>query len=146
MDCPKLCLTGGPLDHFPNGWSKSTSHRWSIEPSSKWTIQNYISQVVHWTIVQMDNTKLCLTGGPLDHRPNGRSTFRSHRWSIGPLSIFFINLDGLYYAIWSKGPYLAVRIIVGDNSFKKNQNIKQNCTYYYSSFFSSLGIWFHGSA
>ena len=30
----KLCLTGGPLDHRPNGWSKITSHMWSI-----WTVK-----------------------------------------------------------------------------------------------------------
>ena len=31
----------------PNGRFKITYHRWSIGPSSKWTVQNYVSQVVH---------------------------------------------------------------------------------------------------
>ena len=72
------------------GRSKITSHRWSIGPSSKWTIQIYVSQVVHWTIVQMDGPKLRLSGGPLDHRPFGR--------------LSFVNLDGPNYAIWTKEP------------------------------------------
>ena len=39
MDGPKLRLTGGPLDHRPNGQSKITSLRWSIGPSSIWTVK-----------------------------------------------------------------------------------------------------------
>ena len=38
MGFSKLCLTGGPLDHRPNGRSKITSHMWSIEPSSIWMV------------------------------------------------------------------------------------------------------------
>ena len=72
------------------GRSKITSHRWSIGPPSKWTIQIYVSEVVHWTIVQMDGPKLRLSGGPLDHRPFGR--------------LSFVNLDGPNYAIWTKEP------------------------------------------
>ena len=35
-------------------------HRCSIGPSSKWTVQNYVSQVVHWTIVHFDGTVLLI--------------------------------------------------------------------------------------
>ena len=38
----------------------------------------------------MDDLKLRLTGGPLDHRPFGR--------------LSFVNLDGPNYAIWTKEP------------------------------------------
>ena len=34
-----LRLTGGPLDHCPNVRSKITSLRWSIGPSSNWTVK-----------------------------------------------------------------------------------------------------------
>ena len=56
-----------------------------------WTVQYYDTHVVHWTIVQMDDLKLRLTGGPLDHRPNGRSQFTYHMWSIEPSSILTVK-------------------------------------------------------
>ena len=84
----KIHLTGGPLEHRPNGRSKFTSNRWSIGSLSKWTVQNYVSQVIHWTIVQMDSPKLRLTGGPLDHCPF--------------VQLSFVNLDGPNYAIFTK--------------------------------------------
>ena len=68
-----------------------------------WTVQNYVSQVVHWIIVQMDNPNLRLTGGPLDHRPNGR--------------LSFVNLDRPNYAIWTKEPSsIKARMIQSDLS------------------------------
>ena len=63
--------------------------------------QNYVSQVVHKTIVQMADLKLRLTGGPLDHRPFGRFSF--------------VTLDGPNYAIWTKEPssiFVNISIIV----------------------------------
>ena len=76
-----------------------------------WTIKNYTSHVVHWNILKMDDEKLRLTGGPLDHRPNGRSKITSHRCPLDhrPFRLLgFVNLDGPKYAIWTKAPFSLV--------------------------------------
>ena len=39
----------------------------------------------------MDDLKLRLTGGSLDHSPNRQSNITSHRWSIGPSSIWRVK-------------------------------------------------------
>ena len=81
---PKLRHTGGPLDHRPNGQSKFMSPTWSIGLSSKWTVRNYVSQVVHRIIVHL-NVKFWKFGrSKLHHMDQG--AFRICLWppaSIG---------------------------------------------------------------
>ena len=70
------------------GQSKVTAcnRSWTIGPFSKKIVKIYVSQVVHWTIVQIDNTKLRLTGGQWSHCANGQCKITSHSWFIGQIS------------------------------------------------------------
>ena len=89
--------------------SKITSHRWSIGPLSKWMVQKYISHVVHWTIVQIDGPNLRLTGGPLDHRLNGRPKLTSQQWSFGPWFFWTVQLCKFGQSKlrhWNQGAFL----------------------------------------
>ena len=41
------------------------------------TIQNYVSGMVHWIVVQLDGIKVCLKGDSLNHSPIGGYKFTS---------------------------------------------------------------------
>ena len=99
MDCPKLQSTAVILDG-----PKLRSTTIILDgPKLRSTTVILDGQKLRSTTVVLDGPKICsttvvldgpklrLTGGPSDHRPNGRSKITSHRWSIGPLSIWTVK-------------------------------------------------------
>ena len=102
LDSPKSWSPtdiGCPFKQYKKIWSKITVNNRNLG-QSKITVHNCIldgpklrsttvildDPILHSRSVIFYGPKVCLTGGPLDHRPNGRSKITFHRWSIGPLS------------------------------------------------------------